>query len=68
MTEAGNKQGYTRVERKKERSVERGDDADEGEKEIEGGNDIFEGVKQVDLHVLRVGSEGVIFIGICRRK
>ena len=68
MTEAGNKQGYTGVEHKKERSVERGDDADEGEKEIEGGDDIFEGVKQVDSHVLRVGSEGVIFIGIHRRK
>ena len=43
--EAGNKQGYTRVERKKERSMERGNDADKGEKEVEGGNDIFEEVK-----------------------
>ena len=68
MTEAVNKQGYTGVEHKKERSVERGDDADEGEKEIEGGDNIFEGVKQVDLHVLEVGSEGIVFVETCRRK
>ena len=64
--EAGNKQGYTRVEYKKERSVEGGNDADEGEEEIEGGDDIFERVKQVDLHALRVGFECVVFIGIRR--
>ena len=68
MTEAGNKQEYTRVEHKKESSVERSDDADKGEEEIEGGDDIFEGVKQVDLHVLKVDSEGVVFVGIHRRK
>ena len=68
MTEVGNKQGYTGVECKKERSMERGDDTDEGEKEIEGGDNIFEGVKQVNLHVLKIGSEGVVSIGTCRRK
>ena len=68
MTEVGNKHGYTRVECKKERSVERGDDADEGEKETEGGDDIFEGVKQVDSHVLMIGSEDIVCIAICRRK
>ena len=49
MTEGGNKQEYTGVERKKESSVERSDDADKGEEKIEGGDDIFEGIKQVDV-------------------
>ena len=68
MTEVGNKQGYTRVEHKKERSMEEGDDANKEEKEMEGGDDIFKGVKQIDLHALMVSSEGVVFIGKCRRK
>ena len=42
--------------------------ADEAEKEMEGRDDIFKEVKQVDLHVLMVSSEGVVFIGTCRRK
>ena len=48
--------------------MERGNDADEGEKEIEGGDDIFKGVKQVDSHVLKVGFGGIVFIGTCRKK
>ena len=61
MTEVGNKQGYTGIECKKERSVEEGDGADEGEEETEGGDNIFKGVKQVDLHVLMMSFEGVVF-------
>ena len=68
MTEAGNKQGYIHVECRNERLVEEGDDADEEEKEIEGGDNIFEGVKQVDLHVLIGSSEGIVSVGICRRR
>ena len=67
MTEAGNKQGYTGVERKKESSVERGDESDKGEKEIEDRDDIFGRIKQVDLHAKRVGLEDAVFIEICRR-
>ena len=68
MTEAGNKQGYTYVERRKQRSVEEGNDTDEVEKEIEGGDDIFKGVKQVDLHALIGSSEGVVSVGTHRRR
>ena len=68
VTKAGNKQGYTHVECSKERSVEKGNDADEEEKEIEGGDDIFEGVKQVDLHALIRSSVGIVSVGTCRRR
>ena len=37
MTKVGNKLGNTGVEHKKERLMEKGDDADKEEKEIEGG-------------------------------
>lgn len=68
MTEAGNKHGYTGIEHKKERLVEEGDGADEGEKEIEGRDDIFKRVKQVNLHTLMVSSEGIISVGIRRKR
>ena len=64
----GNKQGYTSVEYKKERSVEEGDNADKGEKEMEGGDDIFMRVKQVDSHVLMESSEGIISFEIHKRR
>ena len=66
--EVGNKHGYTGVEHKKESSVERGDNSDEGEKKVEGGDDIFSRVKQVDSHAKRIDLEGIVSIEICRRK
>ena len=43
--EVGNKQGYTWVECKKERSVDKGDGDDEAEKGVEGRDDIFSRIK-----------------------
>ena len=66
--EAGNKHEYTGVECKKEISVERGNDADEGEKEVEGRDNIFGRVKQIDSHAVKVGFGGVVCIVIRRRR
>ena len=68
VTEAGNKQGYTRVECKKEILGSEGDDDDKGEKVVEGGDDIFGGVKQIDAHVLAGGYRGNVVSCRCRRR
>ena len=66
--EVSNKQGYTSIEHKKERSMEESDGADEGEEETEDWDDIFEGVKQVDSHVQMMSFEGVVSFELHRRR
>ena len=66
--EAGNKQGYTGVECKKERLVEEGDGVDKGKEETKGGDNILKRVKQVDVHVSVGSFEGVVFADRHRRR
>ena len=68
MTEVGNKQGYTGVEHKKERSVNEGDNNDEEKEETEGGDDIFCGIKQIDVQSGAGEHEDIVISCICRRR
>lgn len=66
--EVGSKHGYTGVEHKKKRSIDKGDDDDEEEKEMEGGDNIFGRVKQINVHVWKDGCGGSIVFCRCRRR